>query len=454
MSMARRFTVPYHHFLKPISIFSSPNGFLYIWRSMLHAPPRPQNSKGSSLVNTLFTKLVDSDDRDIKSVLDQQGNLTLRSDTLFWDPLLRALKSSDSTSSNRVQQVLEWKMEKLLKESNRDPREWARQICLAGRVNNIQLAVKAFTIMELQQIKPNATVFNSLIYAYGFSNQIARALSLFEVMERTEDCRPTLVTYNTILSIYSHLGDPHNLQTWHEVCKRAGFSPNADTFKYLIVGFMRAERYDLMDLSFKEMISCGVTPSMTTLEAVMEGFCKKGLIDRMKATFKFIMEEGWTMNENIVRNMFQVYAKLRRVADMEEVLGMVKTLENSQLISEIHNKIVKAYALSGELDDVEFSVGRMLQNGAIFSCPNVVEAIISCYFRHKAYNRLELFLNRIKEVYKLAYTTYDLLLTEYSKAGQYEKLQAVVERMKEVGFSPSSAIIRNLQHLEQTEKGN
>lgn len=419
---------------------------------MLHSPSSPQNAKGSSLVNALFTKLVDSNDGDIKSVLDQQGNLTLRSDTLFWEPLLKALKSSESTSSNRVQQVLDWKMEKLLKESNRNPREWARQICLAGRVNNIQVAVKAFTLMELQQIKPNATVFNSLIYAYGFSNQIARALSLFEVMERTEDCRPTLVTYNTILSIYSHLGDPHNLQVWHEVCKRAGFSPNADTFKYLIVGFMRADRYDLMDLSFKEMITCGVTPSMTTLEAVMGGFGKKGLLDRMKSTFKFMMEEGWTMNENIVRNMFQVYAKLGRVADMEEVLGIVKTMGNSELISDIHNKIVKAYALTGELDDVEFSVGRMLQNGVIFSCPKVVEAIIGCYFRLKAYNRLELFLNRIKEVYRLNYTTYDLLLTEYAKAGQYKKLQEAVEHMKEVGFRPSSVIMRNLQYLERTGK--
>eukprot|EP01018_Ginkgo_biloba_P023985 Gb_25746 [translate_table: standard] len=328
-------------------------------------------------------------------------------------------------------------MEKLVEQSNRDPREWARQICLAGRVNNAHLAVRAFKLMELQQIKPNATVFNSLIYAYGFSNNLSRALSLFEVMERTEDCHPTLVTYNTIISIYSHLGDAQKLQLWYDACKRAGFSPNTDTFKYLIVGFIRANRYDKMDQSFKEMISSGVTPSVITLEAAMEAFCKQGLLDRVKETLKFMMEEGWTVTEFIAKNMFEMYCKVGRVQEMEEILGITKLLNNPKFVSDVHSKIIKAYALSGHLDDVEFSVGRMLEEGRQFTCPGDVEAVIRSYFRQEAYERLELFLNRIKGVYTLTPANYDLLLTEYAKVGQYKKLQSHMQDMKEADADDS-----------------
>ncbi|GLJ17721.1 hypothetical protein SUGI_0309280 [Cryptomeria japonica] len=222
-----------------------------LWLSISH-DSNIHSAKLSKSVNTLFAKLVNSQNGDIKYMLDQEHDLFLRSDALFWEPLLRALKSSSSSSSDIVEQVLEWKMEKLVKESIRNPRDWARHISLAGRVNNAQLASRTFSLMELQQIRPTVTVFNSLIYAYAFSNRIAKALSLFEVMDRTDDCQPTLVTYNTFMSVYSRFGDANNLQAWYEACKQAGFSPDVDTYKHLILGFVKADRCMLNGDEYKK----------------------------------------------------------------------------------------------------------------------------------------------------------------------------------------------------------
>ncbi|KAH9330678.1 hypothetical protein KI387_002786, partial [Taxus chinensis] len=428
-----------------------PNARFPCCRSITH-DSNVRSARVSTPVNTLLTKLVNSRNRDIKCVLDQEQDLFLRSDALFWEPLLRALKSAVSSSSNMVHQVLEWKIEKLVKESNRDPRDWARQISLAGRVNNTQLASRAFSLMELQQIRPTSTVFNSLIYAYGFSNRLAKALSLFEVMERTEDCQPTLVTYNTFMSVYSRLGDANNLQAWYEACKNAGFSPNADTYKHLILGFLRANRYDRMNFAFREMISSGVMPNIATLESVMEGYCKQGRLERMKETLKFMKEEGWNVTEKIATRVFEVYAKLGEVREMQEMLVIGKALQNTKFVSEVYSKIVKAYALSGQLDDMEFYVGKMLEDGANFSCSGDVEAVISSYFFHEAYDRLEFFLNQVTGVCKLSSGTYNLLFTEYEKAGQIEKLQVIVENIKKAGFNPSSDISQNLQYFEQMAK--
>ena len=93
------------------------------------------------------------------------------------------------------------------------------------------------------------------------------------------------------------------------------------------------------------------------------------------------------------------------------------------------------YASSDRLDDVEYSVGRLLKQGLSFNCPDDVEKVICCYFRRSAYDRLDLFLEHIKGYYVLTRSTYDLLIAGYRQAGLSEKLDMVMKHMLSAGLS-------------------
>ena len=111
---------------------------------------------------------------------------------------------------------------------------------------------------------------------------------------------------------------------------------------------------------------------------------------------------------------------------MEELLVTVMNANQaSEIMSRVHCGIIRMYASSDRLDDVEYSVGRLLKQGLSFNCPDDVEKVICCY----------LFLEHIEDYYVLTRSTYDLLIAGYRRAGLSEKLDMVMKHMLSAGLS-------------------
>lgn len=56
----------------------------------------------------------------------------------------------------------------------------------------------------------------------------------------------------------------------------------------------------------------------------------------------------------------------------------------------------------------------MLRAGVPFSCNEDVEMIICCYSRQEAYDRIDLFLERLRYSYRFSGSVYDLLVAEHA----------------------------------------
>jgi hypothetical protein len=70
----------------------------------------------------------------------------------------------------------------------------------------------------------------------------------------------------------------------------------------------------------------------------------------------------------------------------------------------------------------------------MFMCPEDVEVIICSYFRHKEFDRLDLFLNHIRSFLKLNRSTYDILVAGYRKFDLHERLDSTINDMRQAGF--------------------
>lgn len=309
--------------------------------------------------------------------------------------------------------------------------EYSCLISLSGKVQNVPFAMHVFTSMEAQEIKPDSAVFNSLICACLCSGDVVTALSLFEIMLSSEEYKPNSETYDTFISGFSSLGNVDAMKKWYAAKTAAGFSANVQTYESLISGSLKARDFDSVDRFYEEMMSLGIIPSMPILENVLEGLCKCRKLDQVKNFLKFLLDGGWKINENMAQKLVKCYCELWKVDEMEELLEtLTKSNQSPEVLFHVFSGIIRLYALSDRLDEVEYSVGRMGKQGLSFKCAKDVEIVICSYFRCEAYDRLHLFLDHIKGSYKLTRLTYDFLVAGYRRAGLSDKLDSVINEMK------------------------
>lgn len=322
-----------------------------------------------------------------------------------------------------------------MKENNRDHNHYSELISLCGKVHNIPFAIVVFTSLEAQGIRPNVVLFNTLISACLLAGNVTTALSLFEIMERTNDCQPDLVTYNAFISAYSKMGDAKSMEAWYLAGKKAGFSPDVLTYDFLFAGFIKAGRFADADRFYEEMILSGLTPNETILGTVLEGLCKQKKISEVKEFLKFVENGGYEVTEVMVEKILRLYSELGKLEEMEELLILVKSKKKSGVSAQVHSGIIRLHALWDRLDDMEHSIRRMLKGGILFASPADIEAVICSYFRRAAYERLDLFLYQIRSLYKLPKSTLDLLVAGYRRAGLTEKLDLLMKDSKNAGVS-------------------
>ncbi|KAK7384905.1 hypothetical protein VNO78_30608 [Psophocarpus tetragonolobus] len=405
-------------------IFPNPNRYC---SSKSHS-----NSNSNSNSNPLLLKLLQVPNSRIKTTLDQEMPL-LENSQPSWDFLVTSLSPS---SSDKARLVLEWILEKMLKEKEKDHDLFSELIFLCGKVKDVMLGMRVFSSMEATGVKPTSLVFNSLISVCLTSQDVLAAVSLFEIMERSESYKPDFHTYNIFISAFSKSGNVDAMLGWYRAKKAAGLGPDLQTFESLISGYVNSSRFEIADRIFEEMMSSGIVPSTSMLESMLKGICKQKSLIRAKEFFKFVIDSGWEISENMIDMLVALYRHQGKVEEMEELLEtmMKPCLITNGVLARIHCGIVKMYAMLDRLDDVEFAVGRMLKQGLSFTNADDVEKVICSYFRREAYDRLDIFLECLKSCYVIKKSTYDLLISGYKRAHLLEKVDRMMEDMKSAGL--------------------
>ncbi|XP_057477917.1 pentatricopeptide repeat-containing protein At2g30780-like [Actinidia eriantha] len=394
---------------------------------------RCYSNSSISSITSLVQRLIEQPNSRIKPTLDaENSNLNLKSLEFSWDALLASLSSS---SPQKAQLVLEWKLEKILNEREKNPGCYSELISMCAKIRNVPLAMEVFTSMEANGIKPTSGIFNALILACFSSNNVITALSLFEVMDHSDAYKPNSDTYNTFISAFANLGNDKATQAWYSARKAAGFSTDLQTYESLIFSCFKCKNFDGVDRFYEEMVLSAITPNIPILEMVLVGHCERRDRVKSKEFFKFILDGEWEINVNMAEKLVGLYCDLGDVKEMEELLTiLMNSKQDSKSLCRVHFGIIRMYAALDRLDDVEYSVGRMRRQGIMFQSSEDVHKVICSYFRRAAYDRLDLFLECIRGSYKLTRSSYDLLVAGYRRAGLDANLETVMNDMKMAGF--------------------
>ncbi|RCV46454.1 hypothetical protein SETIT_9G533400v2 [Setaria italica] len=400
-----------------------------LWRGMGTAAA----AAAAGTEETLLARLVSEPESRVKATVEEVASSAQHRDGGFWGPLAAALLRASSPTKAHL--VLEWKLEKLLKEEVHDCEPYSTIIQFCAQTRNSALAMRVFECVEAQGIHLNTGIFNALVNTFLSVRDLLSAMTLYETMEGMDGCKPDCFTYDAFISAFSILGSGHAMMSWYVAAKNAGFTPSIQAFESLITGFIRLNMLDDAKTVFEEMISLGIKPNSAILEANLEIVTRKEEVNTVIDFLKRVRDGNWELNKATVERLTRICLDGGEIDEMEQLLAVIQKGTHSSYETQLHHGIIRFYAKADRLADMEDAICWMLDNGVMFMCPEDVDVIICSYFRHKEFDRLDLFLNRIQSFFKPNRSTYDILVAGYRKFDLHERLHSTINDMRQAGFA-------------------
>ncbi|KAL2644086.1 hypothetical protein R1flu_011673 [Riccia fluitans] len=392
--------------------------------------PKPKNDRyfraGNNSTVSHMLKLLEAapSDADVEKILEDRIGELAESKRWPWLPLLDALQKGPKPYL--ALDVFNWKVKKF---DGGDPKEYAKMISTAGRLNQLGMATTLFKEMEGRGIRRTPVTCNALISAYSKNNQTAEAIALFKEMQESADCKPTLVTYNTLISMFSKLS-VKDMETYFDASKEAGLFPDRVTYNSMIWGYMRGGLFDKMEEVYGQLVNTGCKPDPITFSALIIGFSKAGSLEKMESAFHHMQEEGYTINNMIAEIMVEFYAAERQFEKMERIMKIVSNTPGTSCSSMVYGLAIQAYAETGRIEQMEQTIEKMFGSRRLFTTSKVLDSVIAAYAEKHNFEGLEKLLVRVKSLgwlYQL--TTFHTLIYEYGRTRLFDKMEDIFEEM-------------------------
>ncbi|KAJ7549906.1 hypothetical protein O6H91_07G074300 [Diphasiastrum complanatum] len=398
-------------------------------------------SRSNRLVVSLLKQIQSANDSSqIEQILDAGASQLLGPTSWYWLPLLDEL--ARGTKPLLALEVFNWKKKQVHEEAS--AKEYSKLISLAGRINVPRLAQELFDEMPARGVRRTSLIYNALIDAYGKNQCTDQALALFSEMKGSEDCQPNLVTYNTLISMFSRKQSVEQMESMHQECINAGFSPDKVTFNALIWGYMRSLNHVKMEDAYRKQIENGCQPDIITFNALMIGFSCAESVAKMEEVLDDLQKFGLQVNAMIGELMMEAYSRHEMFDKMEATLKLMID-KSVRYGSRVHSIMIESYARAGKLDCVETSIQRMFNNKNQFRSSKTLEVVITACTDQGAFDRLESILEGVKSSgWILAPSTNRILISKYAEGNMFDKLEETLRDMETPGSKQSPEILELL----------
>lgn len=317
------------------------------------------------------------------------------------------------------------------------PEEYTKAIALAGRAKNADLAAELFSEAAAVGMM-ETSLYNALMTAYMYNGLTKKAVSVFQVLKQDPRCKPTIVTYNILLSIYGRSMLVDHMEDVLCTIDESNVSRNLKTYNTLITAYVTAWMWDRMDSTFHAMEEGPVKPDVNTLLLMLRGYAHSRNLEKMEGTYELVKDQVNDRQAPLIRAMICAYCKSSHPERVQKIEALMKFIPEDEYRPWLNVLLIRVYAQEGLVEAMEQFISEAFHRETMVATSGVMRSIVTGYFQCNAVDRLAEFVKQAEHAgWRLCRSLYHGKMVMYGKQNRLKEMHEVLDEMESYRFFPT-----------------
>ncbi|KAK8563342.1 hypothetical protein V6N12_035490 [Hibiscus sabdariffa] len=317
--------------------------------------------------------------------------------------------------------------------------------CLV-KLGQYEKAIDIFNSMreERADCHPDIVTFTSIIHLYSVSGQMENCKAVFNTM-LAEGIRPNIVSYNTLIAAYASHGMSREAVAVFYQIKQNGFRPDVVSYTSLLNAYGRSQLPEKAREVFDMMKRENCKPNLVSYNALIDAYGSNGLLAEAVEVLRQMEQDGIEPNIVSICTLLAACGRCGQKVNIDAVLSAAE-LRGIKLNTVAYNSAIGSYINVGEFEKAIALYKSMRKKKVIADSVTYTVLISGCCNLSKYKEALEFLDDMVGLKIPLTKEVYSSLICVYSKQGQVAEAESVFNMMKVAGCSPDVVAYTAMLH--------